>query len=331
MSKINIGILSTARITARAILEQAKSFPEVSIVGIASRNLSKAKEYALHHKIPHYYGTYDELLRDSEVNLIYNPLPNHLHMEWTIRALKAGKHVLCEKPIASNASDAIRMKKVADETGLMLTEAFHNRYHPVSSRIKEILTSKQLGDLQHLEAAFCFGGILRDNIRCKYELAGGAFMDLGCYPLNLFRYLCDEEPIITSARAECEIEQIDDTMEVDLKFPKHNVTAKITCSMRAKHSDHSIHIKGTTGELECQSPFIPMNQRIIIKHGWKKQKEKLKAEISYYYQMKALIQAIIEKKMMITTIEDGIANMKLIDEIYKKAGLQIRVSPHFKD
>jgi len=329
--KINIGLLSTAKITSRAILEVAKDHKEVTIVAIASRDLEKARTYAKENNIPCFYGSYEELLKDPEINVVYNPLPNNLHMEWSIRALKAGKNVLCEKPIASNADDAVRMKKTADETGLMLAEAFHNRYHPVSYRIKEIIDRKELGEIQHLEAYFCFGGISRTNIRCIYDLAGGAFMDLGCYPLNLFRYFCNEEPIVVSSQAKCEIDQIDDTIDVELKFPKRNITASIHCSMMAPKSNHSLRVVGTLGELKCESPFIPSTQKLIIMKGKKKKKEIIRAERSYEYQMRALIQAITEKKPMMTTIEDGIANMQIIDQIYQKAGLKLRMSPSFID
>jgi predicted dehydrogenase len=329
MAKINIGILSTARITSRAILDAAKDYKQVCVAAIASRDLTKAKDYAKQHKIPRFYGSYEELLKDPEINVIYNPLPNSLHMEWSIRALRAGKNVLCEKPIASNAEDAIRMKQVSDETGLLLTEAFHNLYHPATLRIKEIIDNKELGDIQHMEAYFCFGGISRTNIRCSYELAGGAFMDLGCYPVNLFRFFCNEEPIVLSSKAQCEIDQIDDTIDVELKFPKRNITASIHCSMVATNSNHSLRIVGSLGELECASPFIPMTQKLIIKSGKNKKKENIRGKRSYDYQMKALIQAITEKKPMITSIDDGIANMRVIDEIYRKAGLKIRVSPKF--
>jgi predicted dehydrogenase len=329
MARINLGILSTAGITERAILNPSKTLPEIAIMAVASRDLVKAKEYATKHQIPKFYGSYDELLKDPAINIIYNPLPNGLHAEWSIKALQAGKHVLCEKPIASNASDAIRMKEVADETGLYLVEAFHNRYHPATMRIKEIIDSNLLGKLQQLEAHFCFGGISRNNIRCSYELAGGSFMDLGCYPLNLFRYFCNEEPIVISSKARCEIDQIDDTMEVELRFPSSEVTAKITCSMMAEKSNHSLQVTGSLGRLECVNPFVPKNQQLLMKIGKKKKKENFKAKISYEYQLKALINAITDNKPMFTTIEDGIANMIIIDEIYEKAGLKIRTSPDF--
>jgi predicted dehydrogenase len=172
-----------------ALTNPAKSVPEAQILAIAARDPKRAHALAKKHHIPRVHPTYRSLLADDDIDAIYNPLPNSLHAEWTIRALKAGKHVLCEKPLASNAAEAEEMAKVAAETGLVLSEAFAYRYHPLTTRIKQILAGGQLGQIKQMEAEFSFLLPSPNNIRFNYELAGGALMDCGCYPVSLLRYL----------------------------------------------------------------------------------------------------------------------------------------------
>ena len=200
-SPVRIGVLGAAAIVPQALTNPARSVPEASVVAIAARDPKRAEKFALKHHIPRVHQTYDDLLHDPDIDAIYNPLPNSLHAEWTIRALQARKHVLCEKPFASNAREAEEMAKVAGETGLVLSEAFAYRYHPLTARIKEIIANGELGKVRHIDAQFCFLLPAPNNIRFNYELAGGALMDCGCYPVSLIRYLAESESRVERAEA----------------------------------------------------------------------------------------------------------------------------------
>src|SRR5919108_1383071 len=215
-SPIRIGVLGAAAIVPMALTNPARSIPEAQILAIAARDPKRAQAFARKHHIPRLHQTYSDLLADPEIDAIYNPLPNSLHAEWTIRALKAGKHVLCEKPFASNAQEAEEMAKVARETGLVLSEAFAYRYHPLTAIVKQIVASGELGTVRHIEAQFCFLLPSAKNIRFQYKLAGGALMDCGCYPVSLIRYLAEAEPIVERAQARLFAPQGDSKMSADL-------------------------------------------------------------------------------------------------------------------
>ncbi|MFX0098387.1 MAG: Gfo/Idh/MocA family protein [Candidatus Hodarchaeota archaeon] len=306
-------------------MEPASQFPEVEVVAIASREEHRAKEFAEKLGIPQYYGSYDELLENPDINVIYNPTPHGLHGEWSIKSLKAGKHVLCEKPIASNADEARRMKAVADEMGLNLTEAFHYKYHPYTQKMKEILKSGDLGEIEHIEASFGFDGRAMKGSRWQYELSGGSVMDPGCYPVSITRYLCDEEPTVVSATADHVHGDIDGYMAAELEFPC-GVTAKIISSMVADRLKENLLVKCSKGVLKAKHPFLPhwgVGFR-VLKDDEEKKRIKFKSDTTYHYQLKAFIEAVQQGKPALTSIEDGIANMEVMDEIYRKAGLKLR-------
>src|SRR5512142_1942191 len=218
-SPIRIGILGAAAIVPMALTNPACRVPEAQIAAIAARDPQRAQAFARKHHIPRVHQTYSDLLADPEIDAVYNPLPNGLHAEWTIHALQAGKHVLCEKPFASNAQEAEEMARVARETELALSEAFAYRYHPLAGRVKAILASGEIGKVRHIQAQFCFFlPFPQKNIRFHYELAGGALMDAGCYPVSLIRFLAEAEPRVEGARARLFSPQVDQAMSADLAF-----------------------------------------------------------------------------------------------------------------
>src|SRR5689334_10727995 len=191
---IRIGVLGAAAIVPSALTGPAREVPEVQVTALAARDPKRAEAFARKHRIPKVHRTYDDLLADPQIDAIYNPLPNGLHAEWTIKALRAGKHVLCEKPFSSNANEAEKMAAAAKETGRVLSEAFAYRYHPLTTHMKDLLANGALGRIQSIEARFCFLLPAPSNIRYNYALAGGALMDAGCYPLSLVRFLIGLEP-----------------------------------------------------------------------------------------------------------------------------------------
>lgn len=322
---LRIGILGAASIVPMALTNPAKSVPEVQILAIAARDPQRAVKFAKKHHIPRVYPTYTALLADHDIDAIYNPLPNSLHAEWTIKALKAGKHVLCEKPFASNAVQAEKMAEVAQGTGLVLGEAFAYRYHPLTARVRGILASGELGRIKHMEAEFSFLLPSPRNIRFQYELAGGALMDCGCYPVSLVRYLAGAEPRVEHAEARLYRPQVDQRMSADLSF-EDGCTARVTCGMLSPRLFTSVlKVEGETGRLRLLSPFQPhIFHRLMIEKNGEKRRERVPGENSYILQLRAFARAIRSEKKMNTDPLDAIGNMRLIDAIYEKAGLSKR-------
>src|SRR5579862_8537554 len=215
---VRIGCLGAARIANAALVKPARTTPGAAVAAIAARDGDRARAYAAKHGIPASYGSYADLLADPSVDAVYNPLPNGLHGAWTIRALEAGKHVLCEKPFTANAEEAAAVAEVATRTGLVVMEAFHWRYHPLAARMLEVVASGELGTVSRVEAMVCFPNLKRDDIRWDLGLAGGAMMDAGCYAVHLVRALAGAEPSVVSARAELRSPGVDKTMVADLAF-----------------------------------------------------------------------------------------------------------------
>jgi predicted dehydrogenase len=324
-SSVRIGVLGAAAIVPMALTNPARAVPEAQIVAIAARDPKRAEAFARKHHIPRVHRSYSDLLNDPDIDAVYNPLPNSLHAEWTIRALKAGKHVLCEKPIASNAQEAEEMAKVAREAGLVLSEAFAYRSHPLTARVKAIIANGELGKIKHIESQFCFLLPSLNNIRFKYELAGGALMDCGCYPVSLIRFLAEREPTVEHAKARLFAPQVDHNMTADLSFPGGQ-SAHLECGMLSPKLFRSfLKVEGDRGRLRVLSPFQPHWFNWLTVHGIKgNQSEMIRGENSYTLQLRAFIRAIRGEIRLNTDPADAIGNMRLIDSIYEKAGLKQR-------
>lgn len=324
-SPICIGVLGAAAIVPMALTNPARSMPEVQVLAIAARDPKRAHAFARKHHIPRVHQTYSDLLSDPEIDAIYNPLPNSLHAEWTIRALRAGKHVLCEKPLASNACEAEQMARAAQQTGLVLSEAFAYRYHPLTSRVKEIVSNGQLGTIRHIEAQFCFLLPSTNNIRFNYELAGGALMDCGCYPVSLIRYLAEAEPTVKRAQAHLFTPNVDSIMTADLEFPDRR-TAHLVCDLRSPKLFRSLlNVEGDAGKLQVINPYHPHWFNWLRLRGRHiSQSEYVRGENAYALQLRAFIRAIRGEVKLNTDPVDAVANMRVIDAIYEKAGLKPR-------
>ena len=322
---IRIGVLGAAAIVPNALTGPARAVSEASIVAIAARDPKRAEAFARRHHIPRVHRTYNDLLDDPDIDAIYNPLPNSLHAEWTIRALKAGKHVLCEKPFASNTREGEEMANVAHETGLILSEAFAYRYHPLTAHVKEIIASGELGTIKHIDAQFCFLLPSPNNIRFKYELAGGALMDCGCYPVSLIRYLAEAEPTVERAEARLFAPQVDHKMSADLSFADGR-TAHLVCDMLSPRLFRSsLKIQGSDGKLSVFNPYHPhWFNWLSVRGGNGNYSEQVQRENVYALQLRAFIKAIRGEMKLNTGPADAIGNMRVIDSIYEKAGLKRR-------
>jgi predicted dehydrogenase len=322
---LRIGVLGAAAIVPMALTGPAKSVPEVMITAIAARSPERARAMAQKHGIGTVHETYDALLADPEIDAVYNPLPNSLHAEWTIKALKAGKHVLCEKPFCSNADEAVQMAAAAKETGLFLSEAFAYRYHPLAARMTHIIESGTLGKVKHIKAQFGF--LLPDpgNIRYRFDLAGGAMMDAGCYPVSLTRYLAGAEPEVVSAQSRTISPQVDYSTKADLAFADGR-TARVECAMLSARLFRSqVEVQGDAGVMQVTNPYHPhWFHRLTLRTGGTTRHESVPAENVYVYQLRAFAAAIRGEGQLSTGPEDGVGNMRVIDAIYEKAGLSRR-------
>lgn len=323
--KVRLGLLGAARIAPAALIRPARKVSEACVLAIAARDPDRARAFARRHGVPRVHESYEHLIQDPELDAVYIPLPNSLHCEWSIRALRAGKHVLCEKPMASNADEARQMATAAAQTGRVLAEAFHYRYHPLASRLKAIVDSGELGKVRHMEAHFCVPLILPGDIRYRYELAGGATMDLGCYTINLLRYLAGAEPRVLEAHARLSSAQIDRYMRAELEFPE-GCTGVFVCSLFSIVLLRTrVVVRGTEGEMRVVGPFHPqLYNRITVRRGDAMRCERVPGEATFTYQLRAFVDAVKGRRPMTTSPEDAIANMRVIDAVYERAGLKRR-------
>jgi predicted dehydrogenase len=321
---LRIGVLGAAKIAPMALIKPAREVPGVEVGAIAARDAARAEQFARKHGVPRVHASYAALLADDAIDAIYNPLPNGLHAEWTIRALEAGKHVLCEKPIASNAAEAEQMAAAADKSGRVLVEAFHWRYHPLAARMREVVQT-ELGDLRHVEASFCFPLPFFSDIRYSWELAGGAMMDAGCYAVNMVRWLAGAEPEVVSAEARLARAKVDRYMTAELRFSDGR-TGRITASMlSSKLLSIALRARGTAGEMRVLNPLAPhiYHSLKLIKPG-KTTRERLMGDATYTYQLRAFVEHVRGGVPMSSDARDGIANMRVIDAVYRAAGLPPR-------
>ena len=327
---LRIGILGAARIAPMALVRPARQVPDASVAAVAARDPAKARAFAAKHGIPRVHESYDALIADRELDAIYNPLPNSHHCEWTIRALRAGKHVLCEKPIAANAAEAEHMARAATESGRVLVEAFHWRYHPLATRMREILAGGAIGRVQHLEAWLCFPMLSPSDIRWRLDLAGGALMDAGCYPVSMVRHLAkatdeESEPEVVSARSWLRSREVDRRTEAELRFADGR-SAKIGCSMLS-HTLlwTSIRVRGDAGEMRVANPIAPhFWHRLRVRTARGTIAERVPGDATYTHQLRAFVEAVRRGTPVPTDPRDAIANMRVIDAIYRAAGLQPR-------
>ena len=323
---IRFGILGAARIAPDALIKAAHNVPEAQVVAIAARDPKRAREFAAANGIPRVLATYDDLVNDPDLDVIYNPLPNSLHCEWTIAALRAGKHVLCEKPLASNAAEAERMARAADESGKILGEAFHYRYHPLADRIRALMTDGTLGRLVNVEGHFSVP-IPETNIRFDWGLAGGATMDLGCYPLHMIHYFSGMTPRVIRATAETGPKNIDIAMDVALELDG-GVTARMVCAMKKDSViNATFSARGDRGELRVINPIAPQRgHQLTVKTAAGEKNETVPGDTTFTHQLRAFVKAVRGEAKFPTDGAEGIINMRVIDDVYRAAGLPPRAT-----
>jgi predicted dehydrogenase len=268
VDEVRIGVLGAAKVTPKSLLKPARRVPEARVVAVAARDQTRARTYAAKHAIPRVHATYEALLADPAIDAVYVPLVNAVHAQWTLRAMQAGKHVLCEKPFTANAAQARRVADAAQASGLVVMEALHYRYHPLAARMQQISHSGELGELRHIETSTCYPEPAFTSHCYRYELAGGALMDAGCYAVHCLRLLGVGEPEVISARAKLIRPQVDRAMTAALRFPD-GATGRTTCSLRSAHLlSFRARVVGSRGELRVSNYLTPqVLHRMAIRPG----------------------------------------------------------------
>jgi len=324
VDRLRVGTLGAARITPAALIKPARRVPEVAVTAVAARDPARARQFATQHGIAVVHESYEALIADPDIDAIYNPLPNSLHAPWTLRAVAAGKHVLCEKPFTSNEAEAAEVADAAKSAGLVVMEAFHYRYHPLARRMLGVVTG-ELGKLRHVEAALCFPLPRFSDIRYRFDLAGGATMDAGCYPINCIRLLGQAEPTVVSARATLHGPAVDRAMVADFRFPG-GATGRIRASMwSGRLLGLGARAVGERGEMRVFNYLSPQTFSLLtVRAGGRTRRERVRGEATYTYQLRAFAAAVLRGEPVITTPEDAIANMHQIDDVYRAAGLPLR-------
>jgi len=316
VDKVRWGILSTANIAVEKVIPAMQRSPWCEIAAIASRDLSKARKAADELRISKAYGSYEELLADDTIEVIYNPLPNHLHVPWTLKAAEAGKHSLCEKPIALNAAEARTLIDARDRYGVRIQEAFMVRTHPQWLETRRLIQMGRIGTLRSITGFFSYFNSDPANIRNQLELGGGALMDIGCYPITISRWLYETEPRRVLGSIERDAESRTDVLTTAvLDFPHGHST--FTCSTRLGPYQRMI-FHGTDGRIEVIIPFNAPNDRptqIILDD------ETIEIPVCDQYEIQGTLfsQALRENKEQPIPLEDAINNMAVIDAVFQSA------------
>ena len=324
---LRIGILGAARINDLSILQPARA-TGARLVAVAARDRSRAESYAQAHGIERVLDSYADVVNDPEVEAVYNPLPNSMHAPWNIAAVRAGKHVLTEKPFASNAAEAQTVERAAEGAGVVVFEGFHYAYHPIFARLLEVITDGTLGSLQHFHVAMEMPAPDPSDLRWSWSLSGGSLMDLGCYCLHAIRTLgvrLGGEPRLTSVDATERrgLAQVDERALASFELPG-GATATGLANMDGPWN-FSMTATGSHGRAQLVN-FIHVHEddRLIIINDDGERVEHLGTKPTYVYQLEAFTAAVRDGRPFPTTPSDAVANMRLIDACYRAAGLRPR-------
>lgn len=326
MDMVRWGVLSTARIGRRQVIPGIWAATNSEVVAIAGRDPALARTVADSLGIDRAHGSYQALLDDPDVDAVYIPLPNHLHTEWTIRAALAGKHVLCEKPLATSSADAQRMVDACSESGVVLMEAFMYRLHPAWRAVVEMVHSGRIGQLVSIQSWFSYYNDDPANIRNVLEYGGGALMDIGCYSVNLSRLLFADEPIGVEASVTRDpTSGVDIVTSAILEFEQG--TSTFTCSIRAE-PDQRVHIYGSDGRISLDIPFNPppdQQTSIRLTAGGAPPTDPAVETITfdpvdqYRLQAEQFSEAVLARTAPPIPADDGVANMSVIEQIFAAA------------
>jgi predicted dehydrogenase len=322
MSKARWGILSTSKFAQTKVIPALLKCNHVELRAIASRDQAKAYEVAGKFRIPKAYGSYEELLADPEVDVIYNPMANHLHVPWSIKALEAGKHALCEKPIGLSAAEARQLLEASKRHPKQkVMEGFMYRHHPQWRRAKQLVEEGQVGELRTIQSFFSYFNADPKNIRNQADIGGGGLMDIGCYNISLSRFIFGEEP-----RRALGLLEFDPNFKTDriasgiLDFGRG--TSTFTCSTQLAPYQR-VNLLGTEGRVEIEIPFnAPPDRPCKIWHHLGDKIKEIEFGICDQYTIEGDLfsLAVINDTPVPTPLEDAVANMKVIEAVFESGG-----------
>lgn len=321
---VRIGVLGAARIVKVALLTPSHQMPGLEVTAIAARDPARASAYAATNGIYRIHQSYEALLADPDIDAVYVPLPAALHAEWTIAAVQAGKHVLCEKPFTSNTAAAQRVAEATSASDRVVMEAYHSHFHPLYGRLREIIASGEIGQVRSARAAFCVPIAPGRDIRWNPDLGGGGLLDVGYYPVRALTELFGIAPEITDARAWPRGE-IDRRMEATLRWGS-GMTGQIVSSIWSRSLiSMGLTVWGDGGAMRVSFPYHPqMGTRITVKAAHGRRSERTEKRSTYSYQLEAFRDAVRGTVAVETTPAAAVHQMRTLDEIYSAAGMSPR-------
>jgi predicted dehydrogenase len=314
---LNWGLLSTANIN-RALIPPLQVSKRNHLLAVGSRSQATADAYAKEKKIERAHGSYEALLADPDIDVIYNPLPNHLHAEWTIKAVEAGKHVLCEKPLALTLDEVDAIKAAARKHGRVVAEAFMYRHHPQTLKVQEMVKSGSLGTLKLIRASFGFFLDRDGDIRLNPEMGGGSIWDVGCYPISYARTIVGERPLEVFGAQVTGPTGVDLTFAGQMKFA-NDVLAQIDCSFDIPLY-WGVEILGSEASLKILSPFKPeVNEKLLLTRGDQTETIKVKGQELYIGEVEDMADAILLGKDPHISLDDSRTNIAVILALLESA------------
>ena len=318
MKKLRWGLLSTARIN-RVMLPPLRSSARNELTAVASRDMARAQVYANERNIPRVFGSYEAMLADPDVDVIYNPLPNSMHAEWTIKAAEAGKHVLCEKPLANTIEEVDAITAAAKKAGVVVMEAFMYRHHPQTLKVKEMVESGAIGKLQLIHGSFTFEISDEGDVRLNSSLGGGSIWDIGCYPISYARLIAGAEPIeVFGWQITGKASGVDETFTGQMRFP-NNVYAQFDCGFRTPQRTH-LELVGDKGNIIIKTPFNPiLNEEIIVTNGDGKNIVTIPGEDLYLGEVENMADAILNGQPPRMSLADSRSNVATIKALLRSA------------
>jgi predicted dehydrogenase len=318
--RLRWGILGTARIN-ESLIAPLRMSSRNELVAVASRSLEKAQEYARTWKITKAYGNYEELLADTEVDVIYNSLPNHLHAELTIKAAQAKKHVLCEKPIALSTAEVDSIKSAASENKVVVQEAFMYRHHPQTLKVQELISSGAIGQPIQFMGTFTFVLKKPEDIRARPESGGGSIWDLGCYPISYARVISNSQPNEVFGWKINMASGVDETFVGQIHFA-NGLLAQVSCSFCLPNYS-SVMIRGTEGTIFVPNPFRPEKPtNITLQQGDKEKTLNFSSKHLYLGEVEDMADAILNNKAPRISLDDSRENVATIVALLESAHLQ---------
>lgn len=326
MSPLGIGVLGASRIAEVAIVAPAAELGH-RLVAVAARDRGRAEVFAEKYGVERVLGSYQDVIDDADVDVIYNPLANALHAPWNLAAIAAGKPVLSEKPFARNESEAIAVADAARAAGVTVLEGFHYFFHPVTRRAFALAAGGELGEIRRVEVAMAMPAPGEDDPRWSLDLAGGALMDLGCYGLHIMRTLgrlCLGDPVVTGSTAELRSPGVDARCEIEFAFPS-GATGLSTNSMVAPDYSFTLQITGSTGAAFVHDFIHPAeDDRLTLSTAGGMTVERHGTRPSYSYQLEAFAEHVQDGAALPFGVDDAVQNMALVDAAYRAAGLDPR-------